>query len=83
MWVKGGGVASAGGGRWKMDGRKVVEKKGEGGRWVGGKQLVERMEVFEAFTDRIFDCWDLVWVRREEVEEEEGKGGKKRLWLRL
>jgi hypothetical protein len=52
---------------------KEGERKGRG----------ERIEAFVAFDERMFTCWDLGWVRREEVEVEEGRGGKKRYWLRL
>ena len=44
---------------------------------------VDKIEAFVAFDERVFTCWDLAWVRREEVEVEEGRGGTKRYWLRL
>jgi len=55
----------------------------KGGREGGRKGRVDRIEAFVAFDERVFTCWDLAWVRREEVEVEEGRGGKKRYWLRL
>jgi len=56
---------------------------GRGGK-RGRKRKVPKIEAFAEFDERIFDCWDIAWVKKEDVEVEAPRGGRgQRYWLLL
>ncbi|TFJ86676.1 hypothetical protein NSK_002330 [Nannochloropsis salina CCMP1776] len=56
---------------------------GRGGK-RGRKRKVPKIEAFAEFDERIFDCWDIAWVKKEDVEVEPPRGGRgQRYWLLL